>query len=556
MTFKSNLNPVFRNKFAEDIFNLKYRHKEGCNTWDELCTTLVHEVCNGLMEKDEISDLISYMQEMKFIAGGRYLYYAGRELKYYNNCYLLRAEEDTREDWANIAWKATSCLMSGGGIGIDYSVYRPSGSYLKRTGGIASGALPAMEMINNIGRQVMQGGSRRSAIYASLDHDHGDIEEFQIMKNWYDMEIGDTNYGKLKEENFNFPAPMDYTNISVNYKTKWFNNYFQTGKLDDTFLTNVRQAMSTSEAGFSFNYLKDTETLRNACTEVTSSDDSDLCNLGSLNLSKIENIKELEAVTELATKFLICGTIRGQVPYKKIEQVREKNRRIGLGLMGVHEWQLQRGFKYEINEELRNWLQIYQNVSDETSESFAYSKSISKPVANRAIAPTGTIGILAGTTTGIEPLFAVAYKRRYLKDGHDWTFQYVVDSSADTIMKEYGVSDNDIESALDLSDDPERRIQFQADVQDYVDMGISSTINLPSWGSDMNNENKVESMAKMIAKYAHRLRGLTFYADGSRGGQPLTPVSYSDVIDKVGIEYKEEAHDICDISGKGGTCGV
>ena len=545
----------FRNQFAEDIFNLKYKH-EGCETWVDLSKTLAQEVGESLMSPTEIDQLAQYMIDMKFIAGGRYLWYAGRELKFYNNCFLLRAEEDTREDWADLAWKATSCLMSGGGIGIDYSVYRPAGSYLKRTGGVASGAIPAMKMINEIGRQVMQGGSRRSAMYASLHWKHGDIEEFQTMKNWYDMPAGDTNIGKLKEANFNFPAPMDMTNISVNYDTEFFENYFKTKEIDPTFKTNVAQALRTSEAGFSFNYNKDTETLRNACTEVTSSDDSDLCNLGSLNFSRIENFAELIDVVQLATKFLLCGTIKGDVPYKKIKEVRSRNRRLGLGIMGLHEWLLQRGYKYEINEELRLWLGAYKDVSDKTSKDFANYLSVSQPVANRAIAPTGSIGILAGTTTGIEPLFAVAYKRRYLTNGKDWTYQYVVDSAAADMISKYGVNPDKIESALDLASDPERRIKFQADVQDYVDMSISSTINLPEWGTDLNNEYLVDSYAEMIIKYAHRLRGLTFYADGSRGGQPLNAVPFHEASNKVGIEYKEETHDICDISGKGGSCGV
>ena len=118
---------TFRNQFAENIFDLKYRH-ENCETWATLSSTLVHEVCDGLMPKDEVEDLVQYMTDMKFLPGGRYIYYAGRdpETRYYNNCFLLRAENDNREDWATIAQKATSALMSGGGIGVDWSVYRPS----------------------------------------------------------------------------------------------------------------------------------------------------------------------------------------------------------------------------------------------------------------------------------------------------------------------------------------------------------------------------------------------------------------------------------------------
>lgn len=545
---------AFRNQFATDIFNLKYRH-EGCDTWEALSSTLVHEVCDGLMPKSEVDQLIQYMTDMKFLPGGRYLWYAGRDVKYYNNCFLLKAEEDTREDWAILAQKATSALMSGGGIGINYDVYRPSGSHLKRTGGTASGALPMMELVNGIGRNVMQGGSRRSAMYASLNWKHGDITNFLNMKNWDEMVAGDTTMAKLKEQDFNFKCPMDMTNISVNYDTEWQHNYWATGKVGDVFMHNMKQALKTSEPGFSFNYMKDDEILRNACTEVTSADPDDVCNLGSVNLSRIDSIAEFAEVVELATKFLICGTIRGHVPYEGIERTREKNRRLGLGLMGMHEWLIQRGERYEVTPELHKWLHVYKVVSDTSSRDFADQLSVSRPVANRAIAPTGSIGILAGTSTGVEPIFAVAYKRRYLKGGTKWHYQYVVDSAAQELIDRYGANPENIESALDLAADPERRIKFQADVQDYVDMSISSTINLPAWGSKLNNEDTVEPFAHMLAKYAHRLRGFTCYADGSRGGQPLTSVPYSEASNRQGEEILE-THDICDITGHGGSCGV
>lgn len=558
--FKSNANPMFRSKFSEDIFNHKYRH-EGAETWEELCGTLVHEVCDGLMPPSEISQLKQFMVEMKFIPGGRYLYYAGRPNPFYNNCYLLRAEEDTREDWANLSWKAESCLMTGGGIGADYSVYRPEGTRIKRTGGKASGPIPKMQMINEIGRRVMQGGSRRSAIYASLNWQHLDAEKFLTSKNWDEMEVAGTG-GKtiadLKQADFNFAAPLDMTNISLNYDDDWLNLGEAERATHPTFLTNVRQALKTAEPGFAFNFGdKSNETLRNACTEVTSEDDSDVCNLGSLNLGRIESIEEMVSVTELGTKFLLCGTLRAMLPYDKVGVVRAKNRRLGLGLMGLHEWLIKKGHRYEVTPELRNWLAVYKTISDHTSRTFADHLSISRPVANRAIAPTGTIGILAGTTTGIEPLFAVAYKRRYLKGQTDWNFQYVVDGSAQELIDLYGADPDKIESAVDLAAEPERRISLQADVQDFVDMAISSTINLPAWGTELNNEDTVNSFALTLSKYAPRLRGFTVYPDGARGGQPLTPCDYRTAKSNLGQEFPEATyHDICDISGKGGSCGV
>ena len=557
--FKSNKNPQFRSKFSEDIFNTKYYHA-GAETMYELAATLVEDVCQDKMTTSEKTELTNHIAELRFIPGGRYLYYAGREKKFFNNCYLLKCEEDTREDWANLSWKAESCLMTGGGIGSDYSVYRAEGKGLGGTGGIASGPIPKIQMINEIGRRVMQGGSRRSAIYASLNWKHEDIYKLLSSKNWKDMPIGNTGQTlfDVKQDDFNFPAPLDMTNVSVNYDTEWLLNFWKTGEVGDVFRTNIRQALSTAEPGFSFNFFdKEKETLRNACTEVTSEDDSDVCNLGSLNFARIDDLNQLRDVVELATKFLLCGTLRAQLPYDKVYDVREKNRRLGLGLMGLHEWLIQRNSKYETTEEMHRWLKVYEAESDSVSDSFADELGISRPVAKRAVAPTGTIGIIAGTSTGVEPIFAVSYKRRYLKNRR-WHYQYVVDSAAQEMIDLYGTDPNKIESAMDLATDYERRLSFQANIQEYVDMSISSTINLPPWDTKENNEDLVEPFAQTLARYAHRLRGFTCFPDGSRGGQPLTVVSYKEAVDKLGEEFEDniQAHDICEITGSGGVCGV
>ena len=557
--FKSNRNPQFRSKFSEDIFNTKYSH-EGAETFHELSCTVVNDVCQSHLTADEKEELIDHISNLRFIPGGRYLYYAGREKKFFNNCYLLKAEEDNREDWAKLSWEAESCLMTGGGIGVDYSAYRQEGQILKGTGGISSGPLPKMQMINEIGRHVMQGGSRRSAIYASLNWKHPDIDQFLISKNWHNMPVGKTGQTifDVKQDDFNFPAPLDMTNISLNYDTEWLLNYWETGEVGDVFKTNVQQALRTAEPGFSFNFFeKENETLRNACTEVTSEDDSDVCNLGSLNFARIDDLTQLRDVVALATKFLLCGTLRAQLPYDKIYKVREKNRRLGLGLMGLHEWLIQRGGRYETTPELHRWLKVYEAESDKTARHFSDKLSISRPVAVRAVAPTGTIGILGGTSTGIEPIFAVAYKRRYLKNKR-WHYQYVVDSAAQEMIEIYNVKPDNIESALDLAKDYERRLNFQANVQEYVDMAISSTINLPEWGTENNNEDGVEKFTQTLAKYAHRLRGFTCFPDGCRGGQPLTSVSYEEAAEKLGEEFEDniQVHDICDISGSAGICGA
>ena len=546
---------VLGTELSRTVFNNKYKH-DGCETWQDLARTLTDQVVGDKVPKDTRDAIYEIIRDMQFLPGGRYLYYAGRSVKFFNNCYLLRAEEDTREDWANLSWKAESCLVTGGGIGADYSIYRPAGSTIRRTGGKASGPVPKMRMLNEIGRNVMQGGSRRSAIYASLNWKHEDIPEFLAAKDWHNQPVGTTglSLADLKEQDFNFPAPLDMTNISVNYDTEWLINYRKTGELGEVFKRNVSQALRTGEPGFSFNFFgKEKETLRNACTEVTSEDDSDVCNLGSLNLSRIHTLDDLARVTELATIFLLCGTLEAHLPYDKVYEVREKNRRLGLGLMGIHEWLVQRGYRYEVTDELHTWLDVYRGISDRTSTFMADRLGVSRPVANRAVAPTGTIGMLADTTTGIEPVYAVAYKRRYLTSGTRWKYQYAVDGAARRLIEKYDTKPEKIESAIDLAADYERRIKFQADIQDYVDMAISSTINLPPRDDQDFSETE---FGEVLGKYAHRLRGFTCYPDGARGGQPLTSVPYEEAVNKLGREFDEhiEVNDVCDITG-GGYCG-
>ena len=93
---------TFRNQLSETIFNQKYRHDK-CETWDDLSKTLATQVCGPYLDRETVNSIYEMIRDMKFLPGGRYLYYAGRPVKFFNNCYLLRAEGDTREDWANLS---------------------------------------------------------------------------------------------------------------------------------------------------------------------------------------------------------------------------------------------------------------------------------------------------------------------------------------------------------------------------------------------------------------------------------------------------------------------
>ena len=537
----------FRTQLGENIFHAKYAHNR-YETWSDRAHTVVNAVAGDnmgtekpLLSKSECDTLAHYLTDFKWMPGGRYVYYAGRQARHYNNCFLLKAEEDSREEWGSLWNRAGSCLMTGGGIGIDVSAFRPKGRTLSRTGGVSSGPIPFLLATNEIGRNVMQGGSRRSAMYGSLNWQHEDARDLLTVKNWSD------DIKAMKAKDFNAWAPLDQMNISLNYDDAWLKDMD-----NEVFLTNVKQAMMTGEPGFSFNFGdQQEETLRNACCEIVSEDDSDVCNLSSINLANIEDIDELRDVTHLVTKFLICGLRRAELPYEKVYEVRQRNSRLGLGLMGMHEFLLKRGHKYEVNEELKEWLSAWKSVSDKTSKDLANEWYMVRPKGVRAIAPTGTISILAGTTSGIEPVYSVAFKRRYLTEGTKWKHEFVVDGTAQALI-DMGIKPTKIESAVDLAADPERRIKFQYDVQKYVDQAISSTINLPEWGSDLNNEDLIPKYAGWIKKYAKGLRGLTVYPSGARGGQPITAVPYEEAIKKRGIIFEDMSDEQC----LSGVCGI
>lgn len=535
---------VFYNKFSHDTFLEKYS-KDGVEAWADTAKRVTEAVCSQLLDNKAKEKIFNYILERKFIPGGRYLFSAGREFHQVNNCFLFRPE-DSRESWAELQYKATASLMTGGGIGAEYSKLRAQGEVIKRTGGHSTGPCALMNMVNENGRYIMQGGQRRSAIWAGLSWSHKDVFQFIHLKNWSEA------LRAAKRADLTFPLPMELTNISVVYDTEFFiaienENHPKHQLAKSVWLENCKQAFSTAEPGMSFNFRKDNECLRNACTEVVSEDDSDKCNLGTIWLNRIKDKKELAEVTKYATLFLLCGGIYSDVPTPKIKEIGLKNNRIGLGLGGIHEWLMSKKCDYEVTPELHKLLSIYEQESD--SAAFIGSKElgVSVPKGVRAIAPTGTIGIIAETTTGIEPLFCKAYKRRYFKDDK-WSYQYVVDGSVKRLL-ESGIKLEHIKDSFDLSF--KQRVKFQADVQNYVDMSISSTCNMPNWGSEANNENTYEKNAATLLKYAKRLRGFTVYPDGSRDGQPLTRCDLEEALKDEGKVF-EEVENSC----LNGVCGI
>lgn len=529
---------IHSNKYAHTINGRKEKWAE---TAARVTAAVIAPYATRLGDSALVDRMGKYIYERKFMPGGRYLSSAGRQCSQVNNCFLFSAE-DSSEGWADLMYKATAALMSGGGIGAVYSKLRCKGTWLSRKGGHSTGPLALMQMVNESGRHIMQGGSRRSAIWAGLHWNHKDIFEFIKIKDWSE------DIKRLKLQDFNFPGPLDGTNISVILDDDFFDAYYSPDHQDhylshDVYWQTVRSMLVSGEPGLSVDIgQNEGEHLRNACCEVTSRDDSDMCNLGSINLARVESIEELHDLVDASTAFLLCGTLYSTLPVKEMYKVREKNRRLGLGLMGVHEWLLTRGKRYGVDADLEKWLNVY-SMSGSFANRYADKLGVSRPVATRSIAPTGTISMVAETTSGIEPIPAVAYKRRYL-DGTTWKAQYKIDSTAQRLIAS-GVRPDMIEDSLTLAQDVERRMVFQAWMQKFVDHGISSTINLPPWGTALNNEGKVTQFGNILLQQLPLLRGITAYPDGSRGGQPITRVPYEEAISMEGVEFVDNSEQTC-----------
>lgn len=666
--------------FADTIRLKKYAHDVTSTrkeTWEETAHRVPAHVFRPVKATPWFAEQAEKAIALReFMPGGRYLSSTGREFHQTQNCLLLKAE-DSREGWSQLLNKSAQALMTGAGIGIVYSSIREEGKLIRRTGGKATGPLALMQMVNEAGRFVMQGGERRSAIWAGLHWWHADIFKFIRIKNWSE------DVRRLKGKNFAFPATLDGTNISVildrEFFDAWEDESHSKHKLaHQVYWEVVRQMMETGEPGFSIDYDDPQESLRNApihaytqvltdsgycrvhdivdrptrlftgkqwvlstfkqtgenvpvvevvmshgasivcdpahefilfdgnrvpaaklqanaalktfgpeasyvesvepcgtadvyccdvgvdehsfvaegviisnCTEITSSTSDDICNLGSINMARVDSLDHMKHLVDVGTAFLLAGTVYSHVPYSEVDQVRTKNRRLGLGLMGIHEWLLKRGKRYGPDAELEEYLKVYASSTD-VAHDFARMWELTPPIKTRAIAPTGTIGIVAETTTGIEPIFCAAYKRRYLKGKDVFQYQYVVDPTAKRLV-DSGIRPEDIEDAYSLAEDVERRVSFQAWVQQYVDHGISSTINLPSWGSENNNETKVRDFGEMLMKHLPKIRGITCYPDGAREGQPLTAVSLREAMEHEGQIFEEQG-DVCKVSRAGG-CG-
>lgn len=529
----------FETQFAKDVFLDRYsmdKKESWSDTVDRVVTAIGY------------SQIRKHMEDRVFIPAGRYLNSCGRPVHMILNC-LGFAAKDSREGWATLLHDATMALSMGGGIGINYGALRPKGTPIKGTGGIASGPIALMKMVDAAAFHIRAGGSRRSALLSLLPWDHKDIFDFIEAKHRSEEEKA---HIKLMRElnNSDFYLPMSLTNTSVICDDEFFSALYNVNHPKHMLAMNVdfaiwKSAFTTADPGVLFG---DRLTISNACSEARFEKSGDSCNLGTIFLPKIKSKDHMAEVVKHAVKFMIRGALYTNRPTDETRRVAREENRIGLGLGGITEWLISKRYGYEVPQELKELLEIYAEVSEKEAKKYAKKLGMNEPKAFRAIAPNGTISIIAETTSGIEPIFCKAYKRSWWKNGKHQE-DTVVDPAVMRLLSK-GIPESSIFDAYDL--DFEQRVKFQADIQDYVDQAISSTVNMPAWGTEKNDDSTLGKYRHIIHKYASRLKGLTVYSDGSIDGQPLIRMDLQEALQKEETKV-EQKEDVC----KGGTvCGI
>lgn len=504
------------------------------------------------------------LTSLDFLPNTPTLMNAGKSLGQLSACFVLPVG-DSMEDIFEAIKQMALVQRTGGGTGFSFSRLRPKGDFVESTSGDASGPVSFMKIFDCATENIKQGGKRRGANMGILRVDHPDILEFiwakvdgVTLRN-FNISVGVTDAfmeAVEQENNYDLIHPRDGRVVGSLRAKEVFQAIttaaWQTGDPGLIFLDTVNRANPTPQLGV----LEAT----NPCGEIPLLP-FESCNLGSINLShmvKDQNggmsidWQKLRLTVKEATRFLDDVIEVGKFPIPQIDQVTRGNRKIGLGVMGFAEMLLLLGISYDSDEGVRTGEEIMQVIaegakqaSQELSEergvfpnwkgSIYESKGIRLRNATRtAIAPTGTIGIIAGTSPSIEPLFALAYRRSHVLDERTLfeanpIFQAHLNRSGlqaggileqvlekGRIQEVKGVSENLKQlfvTALEIS--PERHLQIQAAFQRHVDNSVSKTVNLP-------HETTVHEVAKVYRQaWKLGLKGITIYRYGSKGIQVL-----------------------------------
>ena len=523
------------------------------------------------------------MASREFMPNSPALMNAGTPLGQLSACFVIPVEDSLVSIFDAVKAQAI-VQQSGGGTGFSFSKLRPEGDIVHSTHGVASGPATFMRVFDTTTDVIKQGGRRRGANMGILACAHPDIVKFITAKRGQNI-LKNFNISVAATEEFMQYVLKNKEYDLINPRTKKSVAKANAKQVFDLICTN---AWETGDPGLIF---IDEINLHNPLQEQIESTNPcgeqpllawESCNIGSINVSKfIVNKKiafdRLRKVIHLSVHFLDNVIDANKYPLPEIEKPTKANRRIGLGIMGWAEALVKMQIPYDSEDAVRAAEKLMDFINDEAHEAsaklarergdfpnFKRSKLTKKfknlrNIALTTIAPTGTISIIAGCSSGIEPLFAVSFIRNVLEGMQlvetNLEFEEIAKQKGFysrelmlEIAKRGSVQDmKDIPAdvrrlfvtALDIK--PEWHVKMQAAFQRHTDNAVSKTINLPQ-------DATVEDVRKAYL-LAHKLKckGITVYRYGSKSEQVLT----------IGpIEKEKTEHVSAESEFAGGHCGA
>ena len=519
--------------------------------------------------EDEFYDM---MRHLECLPNSPTLMNAGRELQQLSACFVLPVDDALESIFDKV--KQTAMIhKSGGGTGFSFSRLRPAGDVVGSTGGIASGPVSFIRAFDTATDVVKQGGTRRGANMGILNVNHPDILSF-IRSKEDGQNLNNFNISIAVNADFmeRMKSGRDYD--LVNPRTGMV-----VGQLNarDVFQRAVEMAWKTGDPGLVFLDLINRDNPSPQLGEIESTNPCgeqpllpyESCNLASVNLARMVRYdgddvsmdwERLSRVVRTTVHLLDNVIDMNNYPIQEIEEMSKKTRRIGLGVMGFSDLLIELGIRYDSEEGLELAEQVMRRINEETTkasselsesrgtfpawEGSAYSHNgpfgEARPMRNSApttIAPTGTISIIAGASSGIEPLFALSYVRNVMdntrlvegnpyfeavarKEGFysdELMEQLAEKGSLSRLDPELGVPQwvTDVfRTSHDIS--PEWHVRMQAAFQKYTDNSVSKTINFP------HDASIYDVAAAYTMAYELGCKGITVYRDGSKAGQVLS----------------------------------
>lgn len=568
------------------------KDKEGkvCETPEQLFYRVASYIAQADLNYDKNADIedltlqfYNLMANLEFLPNSPTLMNAGRELGQLSACFVIPIEDSMESIFDAVKYTAL-IHKSGGGTGFSFSRIRPSNDRVGSTGGVASGPLSFMKAFDTATDVIKQGGMRRGANMGILNVNHPDIVEF-IKSKEDPKAYTNFNLSVAVTDDFMKAVEHDLDYELINPHTKEV-----VGKLNARYVFNLiaESAWKTGEPGIIF---IDTINRHNPTPHLGKIESTnpcgeqpllpfESCNLGSINLAKMVKVdsggivdidwEKLKRTVALGIHFLDNVIDMNKYPLPQIEKMTKATRKVGLGVMGFADLLILLKVPYNSEKALdiaERVMKFISNEANKESERLGVIRGLFPAFvgsiydreggpkyrnANRTtIAPTGTLSIIAGCSSGIEPLFALCFERHIL----DGSRLLEVNPYFEKVSKEYGFYSEELMRQLlngkKLNEfeyipswikevfvtaheiEPEWHVKMQAAFQKYTDSAVSKTVNLP-YESSKEDVIKIYKMA-----YEVGLKGLTIYRDRSRDTQVLNIGTKQEATKEIVADFKK-----------------